>query len=280
MFENNRSKFPKNPLEFVNCKDYKEIFKILEINVDNLADKWMKFFSSTLNTNPNERSTIKELINLMQLPVPVYNNTHEKFLRTKCYENINSFYDEDFFKIDNFIDIHEFYYLWSVSCPSKETDKLEEKIPIILSIPRLVILESDCSNNQDSFESNKLKEDDDLVARLLKIDFNNLKLIKLPSNCDFKFLPVETINERLLKLSNEIFSPVLTFSDTLTDDKYSKQHVSLPISIREMDFDYQCERIFLFKALLNGIWVFIFFNYYFIKIIIYRLSFFTKSACY
>lgn len=256
MFEKSRSKFPKNPLEFVNCKDYKEIFKILEINEsDHLSDKWMKFFSSTLHANPNERATIKELFSIMQLPGPDYYNTHEKFLRTKCYENVNTFYDDDFFKIDNFIDIHEFYYLWSVSCPSKETDKLEKKIPIILSIPRLVILENDCSNHQDSFESNKLKEDDDLLARLLKIDFNNLKLIKLPSNCDFKILPVETINERLLKLSNEIFSPVLTFTDTpLTDDKYSKQNcVSLPISIREMDFDYQCERIFLFKALLNGI---------------------------
>ncbi|XP_046918189.2 LOW QUALITY PROTEIN: TBC domain-containing protein kinase-like protein [Dermatophagoides farinae] len=259
MFPNQRQNFPYNPLELIDDSNgFNSIMVKLGIEIKDLSEKWMNFFQSTLNPNPNERLSIKELIAIMAIPEPQYYTTYEKFIKTKSYQNVNEVNDEEFFKISNFINLHEFYYLWSIAYPSKETNKEEQKIPTILSIPKLVILENECSN-QDNCDSNHNRtvpdDENNLIEKIMSIDLEtNWKMVRLPSNCDFKLLPVDTINQRLLKLSSEIFSPLLISDANLFNNRpESKQSCeSLPLPIREMDFDYQCERLFLFKALLNG----------------------------
>ena len=162
---------------------------------------------------------------------------------------------EDLFEINNFISIHDFYYLSCITFPSKDRDKEQHDLPPILSIPRLAVLESESSKQDRNENTHQIDEIENELNKLVSTDLSDIKIIRISSNKDFKLLPVETINERLLKLSHEIFTPVILSSDIFSKDSDSISE-TLPLSIREQDFDYQCERVMIFKALLNGICLF------------------------
>lgn len=179
-------------------------------------------------------------------------------------------------EITNYLNIYDFYYLWCITFPTKDMDKEKQKLPPILSIPRLIILENEQLTNEKPSLTNLENE----LNNLDLIGTENVRRIQLPSNQNYKILPVETINERLLNLSNHLYSPVIFSSDLYPVD--SGNNVSetarksssdlLPLPIRELDFDYQCERLMIFKTLLNGLFMLICLNL-FLNFIKFNLGF-------
>lgn len=154
------------------------------------------------------------------------------------------------------MNIHDFYYLWCITFPIKDADKTEkQKLPPILLIPRLVILENECPSQEKVENFSLTKNVEEELTKLSLNAVENLRIVKLPPNKSFKILPVETINERLLKLAHYIFTPLILSNDILSYEEASMKGNSqiLPLPIRELDFDYQCERLMIFKTLLNGI---------------------------
>lgn len=161
--------------------------------------------------------------------------------------------DEELFEISKYITIHDFYHLWCITFPSKDADKEKHNLPPILFIPSLAILESDSTSQEKTENTLLLNDVENELNQLAGLELADVKVLRLPANANFKLLPVETINERLLNLSNEIFTPVILLSDIFSKEGCSDSTCeSLPLLIRETTFDYQCERVMLFKALLNG----------------------------
>ena len=252
MFPKSRDRFPSDPFELANCSNFQEIFTKLEINKDELSEKWIRFFSATLNSSPEKRFSVKQLMQILQLSEPTnyeLNAPIDHLIRSTSASQ-TKIADEEHFEITRYLNIHDFYYLWCITFPTKDADKEKQKLPPILLIPRLVVLENECSN-QENASSNCLESK---FSKLSLSDFENHRVVKLPQNKFFKTLPVETINERLLKLSNHIYTPVVLFNDIFTREELIRKGNSqlLPLPIREMDFDYQCERLMTFKTLLNG----------------------------
>lgn len=149
---------------------------------------------------------------------------------------------EEHFEITHYLDIYDFYYLWCITYPTKDTDKEKQKLPPILLIPRLIILENECSN-QDKLDNTSLNDLETIEHELSELNLNdaiNLRILKLPANKNYKTLPLETIKDRLLKLSNHLFTPVLFSAEILNTDSSQKGNSELlPLPIRETDFDYQ-----------------------------------------
>lgn len=252
MFPKSRDRFPSDPFELASCSNFQEIFTKLEINKDELSEKWIRFFSATLNSSPEKRFSVKQLMQILQLSEPTnyeLNAPIDHLIRSTSASQ-TKIADEEHFEITRYLNIHDFYYLWCITFPTKDADKEKQKLPPILLIPRLVVLENECSN-QENASSNCLESK---FSKLSLSDFENHRVVKLPQNKFFKTLPVETINERLLKLSNHIYTPVVLFNDIFTREELIRKGNSqlLPLPIREMDFDYQCERLMTFKTLLNG----------------------------
>lgn len=184
--------------------------------------------------------------------------------------------DDEVCQIAKYIDVHEFYYLWCITYPLKETDKKGRKLPPILSVPRLVILENEnCS--QERCDNSTTENFEDEINKLISLDLEDVKTVKLPCNAKLKLLAVDTINERLLKLSHDVFSPLI-----VTENVFSKveKHNSefLPLPIREMDFDYQCERLMIFKHLINGNCTISEVNLHILLLCLTRFSIFANST--
>ena len=124
----------------------------------------------------------------------------------------------------------------------------------------MIILENDCSH-QDKSDNSSVSDIENLNNEINKLNLKNLRIIKLPFNNCFKSLPLETINERLLKLSINHFTPLIVSNDILNQVSKKKCNSDLlPLPIREIDFDYQCERLMIFKAILKGNFMFNEFN--------------------
>lgn len=252
MFPNLRDRFPSDPFELANCNSFQEIFTKLGINKDEVPEKWIRFFSATLNSSPEKRYSVRQLMQIMQLSEPdnyELNAPIDQFIRPTSVSE-TEIADEEYFEITRYLNIYDFYYLWCITFPTKDADKEKQKLPPILLIPRLVVLENECSS-QENASSNSLESK---FTKLTLTDFENHRIVKLPHNKFFKTLPVETIKERLLKLSNHIYTPVVLFNDIFSGEELTRKGNSqlLPLPIREMDFDYQCERLMTFKTLLNG----------------------------
>ncbi|UXI20615.1 hepatocellular carcinoma-associated antigen [Sarcoptes scabiei] len=272
MVEKCRTKFPQNPIEWTECSSFKDIIAKLDIKSDLsvLPEKWLRFFQSTLNVDPNQRLSIKKIFCFFQISLPIHLSNYQKFLKTKlpkskinCEKEFNaslaSFGDFDgedqCSKHSNAMNLYDFYYLWRIAYPSKEPDKDDKTTPTILSIPRLIVLENDSQSqdhcDEDVFYSNEISSDD-LVQKLLKFNTIPFKTTRMPKNEDFKMLPLNVVYSRLDSLSSDLFLPLIITSDLFTESKSRHITESLPLPIRENDFDYQCERLFIFKALLNG----------------------------
>ena len=67
-------------------------------------------------------------------------------------------------------------------------------------------------------------------------------------------LSLETVIDRIVSLDSSVFCPLLFSPDIKAKISSNNKSFSLelPLSIREMDFDYQCQRLMTFKPLLNG----------------------------
>lgn len=211
---------PENPLEIVNSIDSNEVLNKLNINIENLPEKWQNFFLSALHPKPSQRATVKQLMKILNIPIP----------EVEC-QQLNTFLR--FPKLDNtykreIITINEVYHLWCLAFPSRDNEEKKQKRPPILSIPTLVLRED---NNSDS-ETVKRK-----------------KYVQIPANNELKLLPIDKLINRLNQLPENIFCPLIL------SPGFNSVWVSpnLPIVIREHDFDYQCERIMIFRRLIEGI---------------------------
>src|SRR5699024_2109158 len=70
MFPKHRDRFPSDPFELANCNNFQEIFAKLEISKDDLSEKWIRFFSASLNSSPEKRYSVKQLMQIMQISEP------------------------------------------------------------------------------------------------------------------------------------------------------------------------------------------------------------------
>lgn len=160
--------------------------------------------------------------------------------------------ENELFDVNKYLSIHDYYFLWTITYPTKEMDKESQKYPPILSIPSLLLLEKEVSF-QDKHENERTENGispEEFVSSIIE----KTRMIRLPSNNEFRILPVDNINQRLLRLPDELFSPLILSPKPCIKDTYSKKFSfdTLPLPIREMDFDYQCERVILYKKMLNS----------------------------
>ena len=218
-----RMKLPENPTDIVSSLNSKEVLIKLEANLSVLPQKWQKFFLSALQPKPSERATVKELLKIMEIPEPeVECQQLNEFLRYPKLDH--NFKDKDL------ITIHEFYHLYCLANPSVKDQNQEKrhKKPPIFSLPTLVLREDQSSGEQNSVQRRKF--------------------VKIPANSELKLLQTDKLIERLNDLPPQIFCPLIltpNFNAVWTSP-------NLPIVIRENDFDYQCERIMIFKRLIEG----------------------------
>ena len=216
-------KLPENPSEIVTSVNSKDVLIKLEANLSILPLKWQNFYLSALQPKPTERSTVKQLLKILGIPVPqVECQQLNEFLR---YPKLDTT-----FSGREVITIHEFYYLYCLANPSIKDQNQEKhhKKPPILSIPTLVLREDRSSGGQDSSKRGKF--------------------VKIPTNNELKLLAIDKLIERLNRLPPQIFCPLILTPEFNAIWKSP----DLPIVIRENDFDYQCERIMIFKRLIEG----------------------------
>lgn len=251
LFPECRDKFPADPFVLAQCETVEEIFAVLSIQTEGLADKWHRLLSACLHPAPEKRASVKELLKIASLEesdlVEFYDPIN-CLLRSSQANDVGN-KNVELFDIDHYLEPQDFYYLWSITFPTKEIDKEKHALPPLLTIPRLIILRSDQDKVSNDSNSEIKPDDDDEESAFC----NQLKLIRLPANQQFKILPTEMVNTRLIELPSEIFSPILLSNDLeqRINCKEKATVDSLPISIRELDFDYQCKRLLLFKALLK-----------------------------
>lgn len=69
MFPENFKKF-FDPFKFVKCENSHDVFSILNIDISCLSELWIQFFNVTLHRSPDKRSSIKDLMKLMQISPP------------------------------------------------------------------------------------------------------------------------------------------------------------------------------------------------------------------
>lgn len=250
LFPECREKFPDNPFMLARCETLEEIFTALSIESKGLADKWHQLLTACLHSSPTKRASVKELLKIAGLKESTLIEFYDPInALMRCNQtNDSSNKNVELFDIDHYLEPQDFYYLWSITFPTKEIDKEKHALPPLLTIPRLIILRND--QDKPSNDSNsEIKSDNDVDSEF----YDQLKLIRLPANKKFKILPTETVNNRLIELPAEIFSPILLSNDLekIMNFKDKTNVDNLPISIRELDFDYQCKRLLLFKALLK-----------------------------
>ena len=70
MFPNHREKFSSDAFEIANCKNTLEIFTKLGINKSDMPDKWFRFFSASLQRCPENRFSLKDLMQILQIGEP------------------------------------------------------------------------------------------------------------------------------------------------------------------------------------------------------------------
>lgn len=70
MFPSQRDRFPSDPFELANCVDIHEILRKLDISKGELSDKWFQFFSAALNSSPEKRFSVKDLMQILQIAEP------------------------------------------------------------------------------------------------------------------------------------------------------------------------------------------------------------------
>lgn len=213
-------KLPQNPIEIINSNDSKEVLNKLNVKLENLSQKWQNFFLSALNPKATKRATVRQLFKILEIQTP----------ELEC-QQLNTFLR--FPKLDNSykretISINEFYHLWCLAFPQRDNnEEKKQKRPPILSLPSLVLRDENNSNS----ETVKRK-----------------KYIQIPANNELKLLPIDKLMNRLNRLPEHIFCPLIL------SPGFNSVWVSpnLPIVIRENDFDYQFERIMIFKRLIEG----------------------------
>ena len=217
-------KFPENPSDIIlKSVNSKELLIKLEANLSILPEKWQKFYLSALQPKPPERATVKELMKILEIPVPqVECYEFNEYLR---YPKLDTNYSDK-----DLMTIHEFYHFYCLAFPAIRDQNQEKrhKKPPILSLPSLILREDQSSGGQNSNQRRKF--------------------VTIPANRELKLLPTDKLIERFNRLAPQIFCPLI-----LTPDFNAVcNSPNLPIVIRENDFDYQCERIMLFKRLIEG----------------------------
>ncbi|CAG2179284.1 unnamed protein product, partial [Oppiella nova] len=215
-------KLSDNPSDIVSCLNSKEVLIKVEANITKFPEKWQKFFLSALQPKPAARATVKELLKILEIPVPEvdYQQLNELLRYPKLDTNYGS---------KELITIHEIYHLYCLAFPATR-DQSQEKLhkkPPIFTLPTLVLRD----DKSTSGETVKQKS-----------------FLKIPANNELQLLPIDKLIERLNQLSPHLFCPLILTPGF--NAVYNSPN--LPIGIRENDFDYQCERIMIFRRLIEG----------------------------
>ncbi|XP_054167454.1 TBC domain-containing protein kinase-like protein, partial [Oppia nitens] len=217
-------KLPDNPSELFQCLSSREVLIKLDANLTSLSTEWQQFMLSALDPKPANRATVKQLMKILNIPVPepVCDQLDELVRYPKL---------DNKFTANESISIYEFYHLYCLAFPSNRDqssqEKNNQKKPPILTLPTLVLREDKCQSGKTVHRKN---------------------FVKISANRQLKLLPIDSLVERLNQLPPETFCPLILTPGF--NAVWSLQ--SLPIGIRENDFSYQCERIMIFKRLIDG----------------------------
>ena len=224
---------PENPSELAACQSAEMILDKLNIKLNDYSSKFQKFILSSLNPHPKSRSNVKQLMEIYEMKIPQFQfDPLEKMLRFNKLNLTNGIQD----KLECPLNIHHVYHLYFLAFPHVYDDD-DEKFsrPPILSLPNL-------------FRREK---------RIENVNEKQKKFAFLPSNKKLKFLKIDKIKDRLNELHPSIFYPLILTPDMNSCDSSSSHHnSSLPLVIKEADFNYQCERMMIFKRLMEG-WPFV-----------------------
>ncbi|RWS00830.1 TBC domain-containing protein kinase-like protein, partial [Dinothrombium tinctorium] len=217
-------KIPENPVELALCKNVEEV--ISKLGLEKLPLKWELLVRGTLQPRVHKRLSAKNLLkSLGQKPEEFEKNALDALI---TYDKINSTDIPEARPLR----IREAYHLWCLSSSGyREITGREKNYKPILNFPSLVVLEN---QNNNSIANND----------------KSANIVFIPQ---FSLLPIENLKSRLNSLNTKIFYPLLLTQGFETHSRTNLETSSLPLIIRESDFEYQCERIVLYKHILEGV---------------------------
>ena len=245
MFPNCR--FPDNPADIVRLTSGKAVLRRLDLTENDMPhSRWYTFFENSLQPLLSKRSSVKRLLQLFEIPEPVFQfNVIDNLIRHDKM-SINCVSDDSVIPA---LDMDEIYYLLCLASPgfresatsagpNSPTERSNSQAPPpIHTLPVLVTL-----NPLLSSQSSSTVPSPEAYSRFSFI----------PSQSSL--ISTKGLLERLRELDHEIFYPLVMFP---TEDEKKRrkenEHNSLPLVIRENDFAYQTERTILFKALIQGV---------------------------
>lgn len=85
MFPSHWERFPSDAFELANCENTLQIFDKLGINKNDLSEKWLRFFSATLQSCPEKRFSVKDLMQILQIVDPAEYDLNEQIAHFMGY---------------------------------------------------------------------------------------------------------------------------------------------------------------------------------------------------
>ena len=217
-------KLPDKPMRLARCSNADEVLQVLGIS--DVNDKWRKFLLACLEPEITKRATTKKLFEILDIvPESVPTDLLKTFIR---YDKLTL--NDEY----NCVNVKELYYLFCLASPGHKEPinkgiSQPKQLPI-LNLPLSVTLNSTTQSMHSPSLSN---------------------------SSAFSFIPqaVHTLNtmpmrNRIAVLDKDIFLPLVVFA--MHETRIVSLDSQLPLVIRENDFAYQCERLALFKALVEG----------------------------
>lgn len=266
-------KLPENPCRIAFCDSSKQVLEQIDgqltDNVVSDPSMWNLFFQRALEPDPALRATMDELYSILHIEKPILIADQFKIpldvgLWEKKAHRAST------------LDIGEIYFLWRLSIGRNfESEQRQDDYPPIFKIPYLIVTErqSSCEvepqlldhiimdTNSKLIPLEKFKADVDQLERrifhpLVMTDIEYMKddtFFPSSSTDSGGFVNLETQGDRR-KLSRAFtFADLDTISiESNIKNRMRESSKTLPVVIKEANFAYQCERMMLFKRLLNS----------------------------
>ncbi|RWS25441.1 TBC domain-containing protein kinase-like protein [Leptotrombidium deliense] len=214
---------PENPAELAFCRNVDEVMSLLKL--ESLPSKWELLVKGALQPRIRKRLNVKDLMSSLGYKVPKFSTSMLDSLIS--YDKLVSTDSSD----NKPLDIGEAYHLWCLLTSSLAESSSKEKSNIpILNFPSLVILD----NSNNSTANND----------------SSTKIAYIPQHC---LLPTDNLKSRLCSVNPKIFFPLIVTPGFESNSKNSSEAAHLPLIIKESDFEYQCERIVLYKHIIGGV---------------------------
>lgn len=217
---------PENPVVLARCSSSEEVLRVL--NVSDVQEKYKAVLLAALEPRIGERANVRQLFALLDLqPNAVPVNQLDSFI---TFDKL-TLNDEDY----NCLNTRELYYLFCLSSPGHKDyaskSSAQNKEPPILTLPLSVTIKP----NAQTLQSPSLT------------DCSCFSFV--PSS--FETLDSSVFRSRIAEVDKRTFLPLLVCPVDEAENGVSID-AQLPLVIRENDFTYQCERLALFKCLVQG----------------------------